>query len=307
MYYSGFADEACSSIDDQIKITKELGWNNIESRGIDGTTLAEMDEKSFEILEQKLSESNVKIDCYGSAVANWSKDPRKEEDYLKSKKELLSVLPRMKRLKIHLLRGMSFVIVKDDPRGPDNPEIEKEVFKKVKEFVIICADYDVVYLHENCQNYGGLSWKHTLRLIEAVNRENFRLVFDTGNPVMSYDWSVPSLKKRQSSWEFYEKVKDFVDRVHIKDGIFVKDTDGVFPEVKFTFPGEGDGDVERIVEDLLKRNFTGALSIEPHMAVVHHENSKKSDNEIRYENYLEYGRRLMNMVENLKKKINAGK
>jgi len=125
--------------------------------------------------------------------------------------------------------------------------------------------------------------------------------------VMSYDWSVPSLKKRQSSWEFYEKVKDFVDRVHIKDGIFVKDTDGVFPEVKFTFPGEGDGDVERIVEDLLKRNFTGALSIEPHMAVVHHENSKKSDNEIRYENYLEYGRRLMNMVENLKKKINAGK
>ena len=44
MYYTGFADEAGQNLDVQIKATKELGWYNIESRGIEGSNLAYMSE-----------------------------------------------------------------------------------------------------------------------------------------------------------------------------------------------------------------------------------------------------------------------
>jgi sugar phosphate isomerase/epimerase len=228
-------------------------------------------------------------------VANWAKDPRKPEDYEASLDELRRVLPRMGILGIRQIRAMSFVSVRDVE--PDDPEIERNVFAKVKEMVRMCADQGVTYLHENCQNYGGLSWRHSLRLLEAVDHPNLRLVFDTGNPVFTKDRSVPEPRPRQSAWTFYEKVRQYVDRVHIKDAVFGRETGGVFPEGTHTFPGEGDGEVKKIVADLVKRDFPGALSIEPHMAVVHHDGSKKSDDEVRYETYVEYGRRLMALVK----------
>lgn len=294
MYYSGFADEASGSIDGQIRATKELGWSHIESRGVDGSNLAYLDDNAFDLMREKLSVSGVSIDCYGSAVANWAKDPRKPEDYEKSLDELRKALPRMDRLGIRQIRAMSFVIVRD--ALPDSAEIEAQVFPKVKEMVRICADHGVTWLQENCQNYGGLSWKHSLRLAEAVDHPSFRLVFDTGNPVGTPDWSKPEPRPRQRSWEFFDKVRSLVDRVHIKDAVFRKETGGTFPELDHRFPGDGDGDVERIIRDLVRTGFKGALSIEPHMAVVHHDGSKKSDDEIRFDTYVAYGRRLMELV-----------
>jgi len=50
-------------------------------------------------------------------------------------------------------------------------------------------------------------------------------------------------------------LKDLIVYVHIKDGKHVKETDGIFPEVDYKHPGEGDADIERIVQAILN---TGA-------------------------------------------------
>jgi len=34
MYMTGFADEASASLDIQTRVTKELGWHDIESRNV---------------------------------------------------------------------------------------------------------------------------------------------------------------------------------------------------------------------------------------------------------------------------------
>ncbi len=34
MRFTGFADEASALLDDQIKVTEELGWTNIEARDV---------------------------------------------------------------------------------------------------------------------------------------------------------------------------------------------------------------------------------------------------------------------------------
>ena len=42
--------------------------------------------------------------------------------------------------------------------------------------------------------------------------------------------------------------------------------------------------------------------MEPHMAVVHHENPGRTDAEARFANYVEYGRRFMKLMD----KVRAG-
>jgi len=296
MYYTGFADEASYDFAKQIQATQELGWKYIESRKIGDKTLASISDEEFDKISEMLENSGVQINCYGSAVANWSKDPRKEEDYLSSKAELLNVIPRMHKLGIKMIRGMSFAIVRDE--DPDSEYIRSLVFPKVKEFVEICEDNGILYLHENCMNYGGMSYEHTLRLLDKIDSPNFKLVFDTGNPVTTWDYRGSRPYKKQSSWEFYSNVKNFIYYVHIKDGVYIRETDKIFAEARWTFPGEGQGDVVRIVEDLIKNGYDGGFSMEPHMSVVFHENESVGEEDAVYQNYIEYGKRFMKIAEN---------
>jgi sugar phosphate isomerase/epimerase len=301
MYFTGFADEAGDSIETQIKATLELGWKNIESRSINNVNITDISKKEFEYVCEKLAESNVNINCFGSAIANWSKDPRDDAGFQENLISLKRAIPRMHRLGTKYLRGMSFKIVKDVE--PDSPEIEKLVLEKLSLLVKICEDADILYLHENCMNYGGLSHNHTLRLLEKIHSPNFKLVFDTGNPVGSDNHIGKPPYKKQSSWEFYANVKEFIEYVHIKDCVFIKDTDQIFPELKFTFPGEGHGDVRRIVHDLMQNGYDGGFSIEPHLSVVYHEQSDQPVELIRYQNYVTYGRKFMDLFEEERKKV----
>ena len=72
MYLTGFADEAADGIDQQIAATKELGWQYIESRNIDGQNLHDISDEQFDQVCQKLADAGVKINCFGSAIANSS-------------------------------------------------------------------------------------------------------------------------------------------------------------------------------------------------------------------------------------------
>jgi sugar phosphate isomerase/epimerase len=297
VHYSGFADEAGTSIDVQIKATQELGWTCIEARSVNGVNITDISEAEFDQVCQKLSDGGVQIDCFGSTVANWSKHPRSEQDFQSSLEALARAIPRMQRLGTKYLRGMSFAVTRDE--APDHPELEAIIFEKMRQLVRLCEEAGITYLHENCANYAGLSHLHTLKLLENVPSPNLRLVFDTGNPVGTDRRIGQPPYPKQSAWEFYQNVRPFIERVHIKDCIFEADTGGIFAQLKHTFPGEGEGEVRKIVQDVLRSDFQGALSIEPHLAVIYHDDSVTSPEQVQYTNYIEYGRRLMQLVRDL--------
>ena len=299
MYYTGFADEAAPGIDDQIRATKELGWSNIESRCIDNVNIHDIPEEKFEEVCGKLADAGISINCFGSAVANWSCDPFKEEDFERSKAQLGRALVRMEKLNCKMIRGMSFRAQWKRPAW--DSEVESIVFPKVQYLAKMCEDAGVLYLHENCNNYGGMSYRHTLKLLEKMNNPAFRLVFDTGNPVLNYDRSQgDELSTLQDSFVFYSNVKEFISYVHIKDGIARGETDeNGFMKADFTFPGEGNANVPKIIADLLSSGYDGGFSIEPHMVKVFH--GEGGDADAGYKNYVEYGKRFMRIVEDIKK------
>lgn len=295
MYLTGFADEAAADIDGQIRATKELGWKFIESRNVGGANIHDIPDDEFDAAVEKLTEAGVEINCFGSAIANWAKPITDPAD--SSLEETRRAIPRMQRIGCKLVRMMSFPVIGD--RGPDD-QMEEERFRRLREIKKMFDDAGINPVHENCSNYGGMSWAHTLKLIENV--PGLRLVFDTGNPVFSDDYAAPEPRPKQSAWEFYTHVKEHVDYVHIKDGVWNSEAN----KPDFTFPGEGEGDVKRIVKDLLESGYDGGLSMEPHMAVVAHDESVKSEDEIRCTNYVEYGRRFEKLLREVRDEIRSG-
>ena len=285
MYLTGFADEAAKGLDGHIKATKELGWNAIEARNIDGKNLNDIPDDAFEAAVEKLQEAEVKVNCFGSTIANWGKQIN--EPFDSSLEETKRAIPRMKKLGTKLIRIMSFAVLKD--QGPDD-QMEEERFKRVGELQKMLSDEGLTPVHENCMNYGGMGWPYTLKLIENV--PGLKLVFDTGNPCFTADrTSTEDPQPKQSAWEFYDHVKEHVAYIHIKDAVI--DEEG---KTVFTHAGEGNGDVKRIVKDMLDNGYDGGISMEPHLAAVFHDESVTAPEEIKYKNYVEYGQRFMKLL-----------
>jgi len=295
MYFTGFADEASVALDEQIKVTKELGWQNIESRkvqveGFPAGLIHDISDEAFERLVEKLEAGGVRINCFGSTIANWGK--KIDEPFDSSLAEVRRSIPRMQRLGSKLVRIMSFAV------RDQEDQMEQERFRRVKIIQRMFADAGLAAVHENCMNYGGMGWTFTLKLLENV--PGLKLVFDTGNPVFTDDRTKPKPYGKQSAWEFYSHVREHVVYVHIKDGHW----DAKNNKAVCTYPGEGQGDVRRIVKDLLARGYEGGISIEPHMGAVFHDaSSGHSQNAGQI--YVEYGRRMMKMVEDVRAELKA--
>ena len=290
MYYTGFADEAAEDIDGQIKAIKELGWSDIELRSVNGTNITDISDELFNEVADKLDAAGIKVTAFGSTIANWGKsilDPMDD-----SLEEVSRAIPRMQRLGVKYVRIMSFGVLRD--RDPDDQLFEERV-ARLKQIVQLFEDAGLQALHENCANYGGMGWQFTQKLIDAI--PGLKLIFDTANPATTLDRSKPKPYPCQSSWEFYDKMKEHIVHVHIKDGKFLADNpESVFEDADYVLPGEGDGNVRRIITDLISNGYQGGLSIEPHLAVVFHDAAVESSAEARFDSFVDYGKHLEKLV-----------
>ncbi|HZV33859.1 MAG TPA: TIM barrel protein [Verrucomicrobiae bacterium] len=294
MYLTGIADEAGASIDVQIKATKELGWKHIEARvvevpGFPAGNIHDIPDAAFDALVDKVTKAGIKIGGFGSAIGNWGK--KIDQPGESSLDETRRAIPRMQRLGTKMVRIMSFAPLEGEE------QMEEERFRRLREITKLFLDAGIQPVHENCMNYGGMGWPFTLKMLENV--PGLKLVFDTGNPILNADRSKPKPWPRQDAWEFYSHVRDHVIHVHVKDAVWVpakKDAD-------YKFPGEGDAQVRKILKDLFSRGYDGGISIEPHMAVVFHDKTVKSSPEAQYNNYVEYGRRMGKMVEEIRAEL----
>ena len=285
MYLTGFADEASQNLDEQIKATKELGWNSIESRNIGGKNIHDLSEEDFEQVVEKLESANIHINCFGSAIANWAKNINDSFDITLA--EVERAIPRMKRLGTKLIRIMSYA------RCDGEEQYAAERFKRLTEVVAMFKENGLQPVHENCMNYGGLSWKHSLELMENV--PGLKLIYDTGNSPFMKDHAKGG-DVWQDSWEFYSKVKQHIAYIHIKDSLNPKPGE----KEEYTMPGEGQGYVKEIIADLKADGYDGGISIEPHLAAVFHNPAAlNTPSDKNYELYVEYGQKLMRLLENI--------
>lgn len=279
VHFAGFADEADKTIEGQIAVTQELGWKGIEVRLIGGKNFCDLTDEEFEETWGKLQDAGIGIPCFGSQLANWSRpidgDPQVDID------ELTRNIPRMHQVGARFIRCMSYPNSKEPFAKED---WKNESIRRMKNLAEIAEDGGVLLAHENCSGYGGEGADECLELLEAIDSDAFTIIFDTGNrPHGGGDL-----------WEYYERVKDHVTHVHVKATRLV---DG---ERKVCYADEDGDDIpRRAFQDLKNRGYEGCISIEPHLAAQVHAGQDVDDSSAAAKIYVEYGRRVMKLIEGL--------
>ena len=296
MILLGISDEAGNRLTTQIRATQALGWKQIEMRNVEVPGFAkgnfhDIPEAAFERAVEELQAAGLGVYCFGSTIGNWSK--RIEDPFELTLAEVQRAIPRMQRLGTKFIRVMSY----QQRDGED--QMEEERFHRMREITRRFLDAGLTPVHENCMNYGGMSWRHGLRLLENV--PGLKWVFDTANPVFALDRAQPAPHPRQDPWEYWTHIKEHVVHIHIKDARW----NPAKNDADYTFPGEGDSAVRRILADALAGGYDAGLSIEPHMVVVFHDANSQANDEAISQNFIEYGRRLERLLAGLRADSNG--
>ena len=294
MILMGIGDEAGSSLDTQIKATKELGWKNIEMRGVEVPGFAKdnfhnIPDAAFDQAVAKLQENDISVYAFGSTIMNWAKTVETPFDVTLA--EVKRTIPRMQKIGSKFVRVMSF-----KPKDEES-EIPAVVFERVKEVTKMFLDAGIQPVHENCMNYGGMSWQHAEQLLEKV--PGLKWVFDTANPIFNADRRGAKPWGRQDPWEFWLQMKAHTAHIHIKDATW----NPAKNDADYNWPGEGQGRVKDILRDAFASGYDAGISLEPHMVVVFHDVSgtgKSVTEEDTRVNFVEYGKRLEKIIAEVK-------
>ncbi|MBL9135145.1 MAG: sugar phosphate isomerase/epimerase [Verrucomicrobiales bacterium] len=288
MILTGIGDEAGAGLSSQIAAVRELGWNRLEMRGVqvpgfDKANFHDIPEAAFDRALAEMREQGVSVYCFGSTIMNWAKTV--ETPWEVTLEEVKRCIPRMQRAGSRFVRIMSF------KPSDDAFSIPKVVFDRVREVTQRFVDAGLTPVHENCMNFGGMSWQHALELLEKC--PGLKWVFDTANPVFNPDRAKPRPWPKQDPWEFWVNVRDHVSHIHVKDATWVTAKN----DADYHWPGEGSGRVREILADAFRRGYSAGISIEPHMVVVFHDTtSKVSNDDATRANFIEYGRRLEQLI-----------
>jgi len=290
----GIGDEGANTIDGQIRATQELGWKFIEMRGVEvpgypKANFHEIPDAAFDLAVAKLQAAGLGVYCFGSTIMNWAKTV--ETPFEVTVAEVKRAIPRMRRLGTKFVRIMSF-----KPRD-DEAVTPPVVFARVREVTKMFLDAGLQPVHENCMNYGGMSWQHALELLDKC--PGLKWVFDTANPIFNADRRGPQPWPRQDPWEFWTHLRDHTAHIHIKDATW----NPAKNDADYNWPGEGAGRVRDILRDAFARGYDAGISIEPHMVVVFHDtHAKAANDDATRANFVEYGRRLEKLIQKVRGK-----
>jgi sugar phosphate isomerase/epimerase len=285
--YAGVADEAARGLAGQVAALRELGWRQIELRDVDGTAIADLDERAFDRLALTLADAGLSTVCVDSRIANWARPITTSfDDDLRE----LDVLARR-----CAVLGTRYVRIMSYPNdGLDEDEWGRRVEARVRTLAARAQDAGLVLLHENCSGWAGTRPDRMRRLVDAVaatGGTGLRLLFDTGNGI-AY------------GYEAYDVLAEIVDLVaHVQ----VKDATGTSTDPVYTMPGEGRGRVADCLRLLVEHGYDGTVSIEPHLHVRPHETAQRADQQADQaadqaaatalaESFITYGRRLERLV-----------
>lgn len=254
---SGFADEISDDIKEQFECLNELNMGYFEARGINGTNIADLSDVEVKDLLEMMEKYNIKVSSIGSPVGKINITDDFEEHLEKYKR----VLKITKALNSKYIRMFSFYM----PENCDYSQYRDDVIEKLKIMTELAKQEGIILLHENEKGIYGDTPERCLDIVNSVNSDNLKLVFDPANYVQC----------GQDTKKAFELLKDKVVYMHIKDA---KEDGTVVPA------GMGDGNIEWIVTQLIQRDYEGFLSLEPHLGTFHGlENLEQDDHMLELE------------------------
>lgn len=236
---SGFSDEISYSLDVQIGTLTELNQHFMCPRTIDKKNIADYTADEFaEKIKPRLDAAGIKFSSIGSPIGKI--DLYDDEGYKTQLLKLKEMVKICEMTGCRYIRTFSFFVPKKGDYDIEFPE----VVKRVKGFLKVVKGHDVILLHENEKKIYGDVPERVLKLYKAVGNPQYKLCYDASN----------YLQCGVNPYEAYEATKEYTVYYHMKDCL-----------KKIEVPlGTGEGQIQLIIDDLVKRGYDGFLTLEPH-------------------------------------------
>lgn len=237
---SGFADEISPDLDVQLDVLQELDIKYLELRGVWGKNVLALDDAEVQMIKARLDERGMGVSAIGSPIGKI----RIDEPFEPHREAFRRALDLAELLDSPYIRIFSFFV----PEGQADA-FRTPVMERLEALLAEAQGRPVVLLHENERHIYGDIPRRCQDIHRTLNSPQLRATFDPANFVMC--------GARPFS-DGYERLKDFIEYVHIKDGLMASQR--VVPA------GQGDGQVRELLAALQKRAFDGFLSLEPHLS-----------------------------------------
>jgi sugar phosphate isomerase/epimerase len=236
---SGFADEIADNFEDQLNGLKENGIEYIEVRGVNGTNISTLNEEEFSGVKNLLDKYKIGVSAIGSPIGKI----KITDDFDEHLKVFDNVIKAALTLETKYIRMFSFYIPEND-----YAKYRDEVMRRLGILSEKAQKNDLILCHENEGGIYGESPENCLDIMQYF-KGALKLVFDPANFIVGGFSPYPGA---------YDLLADHIEYMHIKDA----NETGIVPA------GQGSGCFKEILSDLiLKRNFDGFLSVEPHLSV----------------------------------------
>ena len=241
-HISGFSDEIDSGIKVQFEHLNKLGIKYFEPRGINGTNISALTLDEAKQLKETMDKYGINASSIGSPIGKIGI----KDEFEPHLEKLAHTIEIAKILGTKYIRVFSFFIPKED-----DPAIYRdEVMARMKAMTALAGREGVILLHENEKDIYGDIAVRCKDILDTVDSDNLRAVFDPANFVQCGQVTYP---------DAFELLKPHIVYMHIKDAFF---EDG-----KIVPAGYGEGHIREILSDLAAKNYNGFVSLEPHLGV----------------------------------------
>lgn len=234
---SAFADEASASCHQQIAALQRAGLQHIDIRSIDGHNIAALPLDKARSIRKQLGDAGIAVNIFGSPIGkiDIADDFQSEIDRLRHLGELAPLFD------CRAVRIFSYYNAGDVPHD----QWKAESIARLTYLRDEAAKLGLVLFHENERDIYGDSCDNVLELARLRDK-HFKLIFDFDN----YN------QVGENALENWQRLAAVTDAFHLKDS----------RDLQHTPVGEGEGCVREILTDALGRNWSGPLSIEPHLS-----------------------------------------
>lgn len=224
--FSGFADEAGKSIEEQIAAHEAAGMTHIDIRGVEGFNITTLPLDVAQTVKAKMDAAGMSCCMFGSPIGKIDVTDDIEID-LEKLRHLAKLKPIFGTNKV---RMFSYHNKNKIPA----PEFERAAIERVGQLKALAKELGMCLYHENEKGIYGEQLQETLNLLRTHrDGETFFGIFDASNFNQSGD----------DCWVNWQALRDHTDALHLKDS----DDDGAHTPV-----GQGNGFYAQILADLVK-------------------------------------------------------
>lgn len=235
---AGFSDEITPDFSAQLDALKDLSIDYMEIRSVNGRNISTFAPEEAAELKKQLDKKGIKISSIGSPAGKVSI----EEDFDTIFEEFKNLVLVAGALGTQYIRVFSFYIPEKNYGA-----YRDEVLARLEPMIAFAREHDIILLHENESKIYGEMADRCYDLLSHFDSPNFRAVFDFANFVQSGEDTLTA----------FELLSPYTEYIHLKDAS--AKTGQNLPA------GMGDGNIPAIFAKLKEQNYSGFVSLEPHL------------------------------------------